>query len=73
MAKENVGIELPALQIGMMDVTLIGDSPLIVHAWSHKSKLEMLGKQMKKAKGAKEVKDPKADCDACMSSRCGEV
>lgn len=63
---KEVGIELPPLNIGMMEITLIGDSPLIVHAWSHKSKLEMLGKQMKKAKGAKEAKDPKADFEASM-------
>lgn len=64
--KENVGIELPALQIGLMEVVLIGDSPLIVHAWSQKAKKEMLDKQMKKAKAAKEAKDPKADFEAAM-------
>jgi len=64
--KENVGIELPELKIGLMEVTLIGDSPLIVHAWSQKAKLEMLGKQMKKAKGAKAAKDPQADFEASM-------
>jgi hypothetical protein len=64
--KQEIGIELPALQIGLMEVTLIGDSPLIVHAWSHKAKREMLDKQMKKAKGAKEAKDPKADYEASM-------
>ena len=64
--KENVGIELPALNIGQMEVTLIGDSPLIVHAWSAKAKKEMLDKQMGKAKGAKEKKDPAADFEASM-------
>src|SRR5690349_8272996 len=64
--KENVGIELPRLNIGMMEVTLIGDSPLIVHAWSAKAKKEMLDKQMKKAKAAKEAKDPRADFEASM-------
>lgn len=64
--KENIGIELPPLNIGLMEVTLIGDSPLIVHAWSAKAKKEMLDKQMKKAKGAKEAKDPKADFEASM-------
>lgn len=64
--KENVGIELPALEIGLMEVVLIGDSPLIVHAWSQKAKKEMLDKQMKKAKSAKEAKDPKADFAAAM-------
>lgn len=63
---ENVGIELPRLAIGLMEVTLVGDSPLVVHAWSHKAKLEMLGKQTKKAKGAREAKDPKADYEASM-------
>jgi hypothetical protein len=65
-AKKDVSIELPALQIGLMEVTLIGDSPLIVHAWSQKAKSEMLDKQMKKAKAAKEPKDPRADFEASM-------
>lgn len=64
--KTEASIELPALNTGLMEVTLIGDTPLIVHAWSHKAKAEMLGKQMKKAKGAKEAKDPKADFEASM-------
>ncbi|MER9710167.1 hypothetical protein NKJ13_07845 [Mesorhizobium sp. M0174] len=65
-AKKEVGIELPPLKIDLMEVTLIGDSPLIVHAWSPKAKREMLDKQMKAAKGAKEAKDPKADFEASM-------
>lgn len=64
--KKDVAVELPALKLGLMEVTLIGDSPLIVHAWSHKAKQEMLGKQMKQAKGAREAKDPKADYEASM-------
>lgn len=44
--KENTTIELPRLAVQMMDVTLIGDTPLIVHAWSLKAKREMLDKQM---------------------------
>lgn len=59
--KNDVAIELPAIKIGMMEVTLVGDSPLIVHAWSMKAKKEMLDKQTKTAKGAREAKDPKAD------------
>jgi len=65
-ATKDVPIELPALKIGLMEVTLISDSPLIVHAWSAKAKKEMLDKQMKKAKAAKEPKDPKADYEASM-------
>lgn len=64
--KTDAVIELPRLDIGMMEVTLIGDTPLIVHAWSEKAKKEMLDKQMKKAKAAKEPKDPVADFEASM-------
>ncbi len=64
--KENVGIELPPLDIRLMEVTVIGDSPLIVHAWSAKAKRDMLDKQMKKAKQAKEAKDPNADFDSSL-------
>jgi hypothetical protein len=66
--KQDIGIDLPALKIEMMEVTLIGDTPLIVHAWSMKAKLEMLGKQMKKAKAAKAAKDPKEDFKASLYS-----
>ena len=69
--KKDVGIELPKLDIRLMEVTVIGDSPLIVHAWSEKAKREMLDKQLKKAKGAKEAKDPKADFEASLY-RLGE-
>lgn len=64
--KETAGFEIPKLDIRMMEVTVVGDSPLIVHAWSAKSKREMLDKQLKKAKGAKEAKDPKADFEASL-------
>jgi hypothetical protein len=36
----------------VFDIWIIGLSPLIVHAWSHKAKLEMLTKQVKAVKGA---------------------
>jgi len=51
-------IALPALNLRQVTIKLIGDSPLICHAWSHKAKQEMLDKQMKKAKQAKEAKNP---------------
>lgn len=65
-AKKDTVIELPKLDIRMMDVTVIGDSPLIVHAWSQKARQEMLDKQMKIAKGAKEAKNPVADFEASL-------
>jgi hypothetical protein len=58
--KETV-ITLPALNIQMLQLRLVGDSPLICHAWSEKAKRQMLDTQMKKAKQAKAAKDPDAD------------
>lgn len=58
-------IELPKLDIRTVEIRLIGDSPLICHAWSEKAKKQMLDKQMKKATPKKEAKDPWADfCDS---------
>lgn len=58
---QEVAVEVKAINIKMIDLTIIGDSPLIVHAWSAKAKKEMLDKQMKKAKTAKVAKDPEKD------------
>lgn len=59
-------IELPAMQIETLSLMLIGDSPLIVHAWSEKAKRQMLEKQMRKASTGKAAKDPEADYEACF-------
>jgi hypothetical protein len=64
--KENVGIDLPPLNLQLMEVTLVGDTSLICNAWSMKAKREMLDKQMKKAKPAREAKDPRADFEASL-------
>ena len=54
-------IELKKINIQLAQIDLVGDSPLIVHAWSEKVKKGMLDKQMKKAKGAQQAKDPNRD------------
>lgn len=64
--KTNATIELPPLDIRTVTFMLIGDSPLIVHAWSEKAKRQMLDKQMKKATKGREAKDPEADYEACF-------
>lgn len=60
-AEAKEGIQLPELKIDIISVRLEGDSPLISHAWSEKAKKEMRDKQMKKAKTAKEARDPERD------------
>lgn len=54
-------IELPRLNTQTLTVTLVGDSPLIMHRWSEKAKREMLDKQMKRARVAKAAKNPEED------------
>lgn len=54
-------IQLPKLDIKTFRLRVVGDSPLICHAWSEKAKRQMLDKQMKKAQPAKEAKDPEKD------------
>lgn len=64
-AVEGIAVEIPSLSISIAKLKIIGDSPLIVHAWSDKAKQMMLEKQMKKATKAKEAKDPFMDfCDS---------
>lgn len=62
---EATNVTIPAMAIREFDLRIVGDSPLIVHAWSEKAKRMMLDKQMKKASNGKEAKDPFADfCDS---------
>lgn len=58
---EATAIVLPPLNLKQLNITIVGDSPLICHNWSEKAKKQMLGKQMKEAKTAKEAKDPEKD------------
>jgi hypothetical protein len=61
VAQKQESIEIPAIKLKTFVITLEGDSPLVCHAWSSKAKREMLDKQMKKAKVAREAKDPYRD------------
>lgn len=56
-----LGVEIPQVEICTATVRIIGDSPLISHAWSEKAKKMILDKQMKKATTGKEVRDPWMD------------
>lgn len=40
---------------------IVGDTPLITHAWSEKAKREMLAKQVKATRAGKEPRDPESD------------
>ena len=55
-------IEIRPIQIKKATVHIVGDTPLIMHAWSEKAKREMLEKQMKVTKTkSRETKNPVED------------
>jgi len=58
---ESQTITLPPLNLQTIQLRLVGDSPLICHAWSEKAKKQMLDKQMKRANVGKQAKDPEQD------------
>lgn len=60
--KNNETVSIPAINIQYATITVVGDSPLIVHKWSEKAKKEILDKQMKRAKTkGHDAKDPVLD------------
>lgn len=63
MATKNVElIEIRPIEIQKTTIRIVGDTPLIMHAWSEKAKREMLEKQMKTTKSkAREAKNPVED------------
>lgn len=63
MAKNTIEVmEIRPIEIKKMNLRLIGDTPLIMHAWSEKAKRMMLDAQMGKANGKKkEYKNPVED------------
>ena len=62
-AKKNIeAIEIKPIEIKKVTVHIVGDTPLIMHAWSEKAKKMMLEAQMGIAKGKKkELKNPVDD------------
>lgn len=58
MKKQDMAIEIRPGKIVRTQITLVGDSPLIVNAWSEKAKRMMLESQMKTAK-TKKAREPK--------------
>lgn len=64
--KTTAQAEILPIDIRRAVIVLASDSPLVVHAWSAKAKQEILDKQMKKPRQAKEAKDPDALYEECF-------
>lgn len=64
MATKTTGeiLEIRPIEIKKTTIRIVGDTPLIMHAWSEKAKREMLEKQMKTTKTkARDAKNPVED------------
>ena len=48
--KKGSVISIPALQLEVFEIRIVGDSPLISHAWDQKAQIEMYNKQQQKKK-----------------------
>ena len=60
--KKTEVIEIKPIEIAKLNIRIVGDTPLIMHAWSEKAKREMLEAQQGAKKGkAKERKNPVVD------------
>lgn len=60
-AKEVTLIQIPALKLKTITLNIVGDTGLIVHAWSEKAKKTMEDKQAGKAKQGRENRNPEED------------
>ncbi len=59
--KQDNVVQLKQLRLTDVNIGLVGESPLITHAWSQKAKQMMLDKQMQVATTGKQAKDPQRD------------
>lgn len=59
-------ISIPPIRKQQATITIIGVSPLLVNKFSTKSKTEMLEKQTKKARGAKETRNPAQEVESAV-------
>lgn len=57
-SEKQTEVKIPEMNVKMCELTLVGESPLLVHKFSEKAKREIEEKQQKKAKNAKEARDP---------------
>jgi len=63
---QEIEVMLPKLNLEEMDIPIVGDTPLITHAWSAKAIKEILDKQMKKATAGREAKNPEQDYEQAL-------
>lgn len=62
----NLIVQLKPLNKQQLQIRIVGDTPLICHRWSEKAIKMILDKQAKKAKTAKEVRNPEEEYRASL-------
>ena len=60
-ATRSVAVHMPEFDLRALNFRLIGDSPLICHAWSERAINRMLDDQTKVPKQAREARNPRRD------------
>lgn len=61
MTTKKQSVEIPALNVKYMTMTIESDTRLVTHAWAEKAKKEIRDKQQKKARNKKEARDTWAE------------
>lgn len=58
-------LQIESIKVERLHIPIVGTAPLIVHAWSHKAKRQMLDAQQGR-KTVKEHRDPQADYESSL-------
>jgi hypothetical protein len=66
VSKKQTVVSIPPIDFRKVRVTLIGETPLLVHKFSEKSKREMDDKQQGAAKNKKAARDPHAEFQSSL-------
>ena len=59
--EEPLRVDVPDIELQIFPLKIVGDTPLITHAWSHKAKTMILQKQQKAASKGREIRRPWVD------------
>lgn len=65
-AQQSVGIRIPPPPFKRAKITLVGETPLLVHRFGEKARKQIEDKQQKRAKTARLSRDPEAEFESSL-------